>query len=358
MSERIYVCHTFYHVYVSFLKEFQLDRSEWGNAEIALSTMSTNFEDLQGRLEASGMFSKVHVLQEKRFTDFPELAKYKKNYGNFFKHIINRIIFTKKYPKLEEPYMTIDFKQYKDIYVYCDSDPIGFYLNYKHIYYHALEDGLDCLKHLDDAHVSNMGHFKMKAFLASKNLIFIQNGFSKYCLDMEINDRSVLKEDCPKYKVVPRKPMEDALTSEQKEIYVKTFIPNGEQLLKRLREIAEQPSVLLLTEPFHFDDETQTRIVQDIIRQHCEGMKIVIKPHPRDHIDYTKIFPDCIIIQGKFPIEVMNFMEGVHFTKAVSIITTAMDTLDFIDEKVNLGASYWDAYEAKELHDFTKPREA
>ena len=32
----------------------------------------------------------------------------------------------------------------------------------------------------------------MKALLASWNLIFIQNGWGKYCIDMEVNDISVL----------------------------------------------------------------------------------------------------------------------------------------------------------------------
>lgn len=36
----------------------------------------------------------------------------------------------------------VDFKKYQDIYVFCDSDPIGYYLNYKKIHYHAVEDGL------------------------------------------------------------------------------------------------------------------------------------------------------------------------------------------------------------------------
>lgn len=86
------------------------------------------------------------ALDEKREEFFPQLAKYRKNYSNILKHMVNRMIFTKALAKCEEPYMTIDFASYQDIYVFCDSDPIGYYLNYKHIPYHAVEDGLDCLK--------------------------------------------------------------------------------------------------------------------------------------------------------------------------------------------------------------------
>ena len=44
MKERIYVCHTYYHVYVTFLKELNLDKSKRGQATLVLSTMSIDFD--------------------------------------------------------------------------------------------------------------------------------------------------------------------------------------------------------------------------------------------------------------------------------------------------------------------------
>lgn len=110
------------------------------------------------------------------------------------------MIFTKKLAKCEIPYMrVIDFAAYGDIYVFCDSDPVGYYLNYRHIYYHAVEDGLDCLKNLDDAYVANQGHFRLKTWFSRHNLIFIMNGWGKYCIDMEINDRSCRADRLPAF---------------------------------------------------------------------------------------------------------------------------------------------------------------
>ena len=174
-KERIYVCHTFYHVYVSLLKEFALPKDKLGGATMVLSKMSNNFGDLKARLEKSGVFEKVIEYDEKRYTFFPELLKYKENKNNFVLNLINRVIFTKKYAKLQEQYVPVDFSEYKEIYVFCDSDPIGYYLNYKKIKYHAVEDGLNCLVHYDTARYDNRGLFKLKALLSSWNLIFIQN---------------------------------------------------------------------------------------------------------------------------------------------------------------------------------------
>ena len=222
------MCHTFYHVYVAILKEMKQQREEtpgrYKKADIALSSISTNFENLGERLAKTGIFNKVIALDEKREDFFPELAKYRRNYSNILKHMINRMIFTKKLARCEIPYMkVIAFEAYKDIYVFCDSDPIGYYLNYKHIPYHAVEDGLDCLKNLDDAYVANHGHFKLKTWFSRHNLIFIMNGWGKYCIDMEINDRSVVPTDCPRFVEEPRKPLEKALTSEQKKKMIQGF---------------------------------------------------------------------------------------------------------------------------------------
>ena len=80
-KDRIYVCHTFYHLYISFLKEFALPSSEWGNADVVLSRMSNDFGDIKDRIPASGYFEEVFEFDEKRDTEFPELAKYRENRG-------------------------------------------------------------------------------------------------------------------------------------------------------------------------------------------------------------------------------------------------------------------------------------
>ena len=82
-KSRIYVCHTFYHVYVSILKEMKKQRENtcYEKADIALSSISTNFGDLEERLRSTGIFHEVIALDEKREEFFPQLAKYRKNYS-------------------------------------------------------------------------------------------------------------------------------------------------------------------------------------------------------------------------------------------------------------------------------------
>ena len=350
MKDRIYVCHTYYHVYVTFLKEFSMDPDRKGSATIVLSSMSTDFESLGERLAALDFFEDIIYFDEKRDTFFPELSKWKKDRGNLFVNMISRIFFTRYYAKLEAAYIPVSFEDYKDIYVYCDSDPVGYYLNQNKIAYHAMEDGINCLKIYDAARYDNRGCFGLKAFMSSLNLIFIQNGYGKYCIDMEINDRSCLQYDCKKYKEVPRKPMEESLTSLQKEIIIKAFLEDADKLLEQVRMTHPgMKNVILLTEQL-CTLPIREQIFKEIIATYCQESRVFIKPHPRDELDYEKLFPEHIVIKGRFPMEVLNLMEGIHFHQAIAVFTQAVYEMEFVDEILFLGEDFMDQYEDPDVH--------
>ncbi|MDO4294187.1 MAG: glycosyltransferase family 52 [Eubacteriales bacterium] len=350
---RIYVCHTYYHVYVACLKELTLPKAMRGGAELVLSTMSNDFGDLKGRAEKSGLFDAVYMFEEKEEHAFPVLARYHQDRGNLAANLFARMKFTKLYGKLQEPYVPVDFKSYRDIYVFCDSDPIGYYLNYKKIRYHALEDGLDCIRYYDTARYDNRGHFKLKAFLASLNLIFIQNGYSKYCVDMEVNDTSVLRYPCPKYIEQPREVLVRRLTQADKNVILRIFMEDLDGLLEQLR-IGDhhEKKVLLLTEPL-CGLEVRGQLFRDAAARYAGDAQLIVKPHPRDVLDYRKVFPGQIVLDGKFPMEILNFVEGLEFDRVVSVYTVP-DSIHFAREKIFLGDDFMDRYEAPEKHRFNE----
>ena len=351
MKERIYVCHTFYHVYVACLKELALPIEKQGQAELVLSTMSNDFNTLPERAGQCRLFAAVYLYDEKVDTAFPGLAKYHKDRGNIVINMLARIRYTKLLGKLQEPYVPVNFKQYKDIYVFCDSDPIGYYLSYRKIYYHALEDGLNCIQYYDTARYDNKGHFAFKAWMAARNLIFIQNGYGKYCLDMEINDKSVVPYPCDKYIEQPRAALVDRLTDEDKELLLRLFIEDIDGLTEKLNSGAED-KILVLSEPL-CDLDVRKRIFSDIIEQYGviggrQG-QILIKPHPRDILDYEKEFPQHIVLSGSFPMEMLNFIPGLHFKRVISVLTVP-NGIKFAKEILFLGEDFMDKYEAPELH--------
>ena len=348
-KERIYVCHTFYHVYVSILKEFALPHEQKGGATIVLSKMSNDFGNLHERLFKSGIFEDVIAFDEKRHTSFPELSKYKENKGNFIKKIINRIVFTKKYAKLQEKNVPVDFSEYKNIYVFCDSDPIGYYLNYKRIKYHAMEDGLNCLHYVDSARYDNRKYWWLKKFLTDCNLIFIQNGYSKYCIDMEVNQIEGMLYPTSKHIEISRRKLQERLTSDEKAIIIDVFLENKEAVLNVINNIdAGKESCLILTEPLCKLD-IRKQIFEDLIAEYSSTANVILKPHPRDEMDYYKEFPDVTIIEKMVPMEVLNLMNVKPFDKVVSVFTD-LNGVEFARTKIRLGPDFMDKYEAPEIH--------
>lgn len=358
MKERIYVCHTYYHVYVTFLKELKLcsqaaaSGKDQGQAALVLSSLSNNFENLKERVESTGLFEEVIEFDEKREDYFPQLQKWRRGAGKlgFAGNLWYRIRFTRLYAELEEPFIPVDFKEYGDIYVYCDSDPIGYYLNQKRIPYHALEDGLNCLKNFDAARYDNRGHFGLKVFLSRKlNLIFVQNGYGKYCIDMEVNDISAIRYPCPRYIEEPRQALVDRLTKEDKELILKAFIRDMDQLKVQIEESNKVgDKILILTDPLCSLD-VRERIFRDIIRMYEPEGTIFLKPHPRDILDYRKLFSEYPQFDATVPMEMLNFFPGLRFKKVVAVLTE-IKAIQFADEVVRLGEDFMDQYEDPLIH--------
>ena len=351
MKERIYVCHTYYHVYVTFLKELNMPKDKRGQATLILSRMSNDFETFAERAKASGLFEQVLEYDEKKAEYFTELAPLKEDKGNILLNMISRIRFCKKFAKLQAAFVPVDFKEYKDIYVYCDSDPIGYYLNYNKIYYHALEDGLNCLAYYDTARFDNRGAFWLKVFMSKLlNLIFIQNGYGRYCREMEVNDISKIKYPCPYYKEVPRQQYVDQLTVEDKQIILKAFVKDYDALVEALERASAtgKKKVLVLTEPL-CDLKTRERIFRDIIHKYGEEAVVVLKPHPRDELDYHALFHEYFRIDRTVPMEMLNFIPGAHFDLLISVLTETA-AIEFATEKIKLGPDFMDAYEAPHIH--------
>lgn len=354
-QDRIYVCHTYYHVYVTFLKELALrgeqpEKAACGKAFLVLSKMSCNFESLKQRVESTGLFAQVIEFDEKREDFFPQLARYRKPAGSFLGNLRNRIRFTREYARLEEPYIPVDFRKFAQIYVYCDSDPIGYYLNRNRIYYHAMEDGLNCLKNFDAARYDNRGHFKLKAFLSRYcNLIFVQNGYGKYCLDMEVNDISAIRYPCPRYIECPRQALVDRLTEEDKELILKAFIRDKDRLEQQIAESKQVgDKILILTDPL-CTLEVRERIFRDIIARYETQGTVFLKPHPRDLLDYRTLFAEYPQFDAAVPMEILGFFPGMRFRKVVGVLTE-MKGITFADETVRLGPDFMDAYEDPLIH--------
>jgi len=71
---------------------------------------------------------------------------------------------------------------------------------------------------------------------------------------------------------------------------------------------------------------------------------IYIKPHPRELTDYRTVFKDdkrIIILPKLFPAELLNLLPNLRFEKAFTAFSTAIDNLNNVNTKINLGHTYF-----------------
>ncbi len=355
-KDRVYICHTYYHAYIAAVKELVKRHTDKGKADIILSTMSNDFGSLSERLIRSGIFDRVFTYHEQQDITSGEVMNYHRDRGNIVLNLLQRITYTRLLGQLQEDYIPTDLASYRDVYVFCDSDPIGYYLNYKKIYYHAVEDGLNSGKLDDQARNANRGAWPLKKLMAKMGLIFIESGYSRYCIDYEVNDISA-NHMPPKNTVeVPRKELNDKLSPEDHAHLVDIFLENKENVIAQLLGSDDpasdadgpKPQVMILTEPL-CEMDVRKKLFGDIIDMYRGDNRIIIKPHPRDILDYEKEFPDVAVIRDKFPMEVLGDIEGFCVDKVISVITQ-MDNTYFAKEIVYLGLDFLDKYENPDIH--------
>lgn len=349
-NKRIYICHTYYHAYIAVVKELVKRHESEEKADIMLSTMSNDFGRLKDRLERAGVFENVFMFDEKEDVTSEAVMSYHRDKGNIVANLLQRITYTRLLGKLQEPHIPTDLSTYGDVYVFCDSDPIGYYLNYKKIRYHAIEDGLNSGRLDDQARNANRGAWPLKRAMAALGLIFIESGYSRYCIDYEVNDISANHSLPPNVVEEPREELDKKLTKEDHATLVDIFLENKDHVVSQLLGDGsdKRPQVMILTEPL-CEMDVRKKLFSDIIDEYKAYNRVIIKPHPRDVLDYEKEFPDTVVIRDKFPMEVLGDIEGFKVDKVISVITQ-MENVYFAKEIVYLGLDFLDKYEDPSIH--------
>ena len=82
---------------------------------------------------------------------------------------------------------------------------------------------------------------------------------------------------------------------------------------------------IFFTQPLYEDSilslEEELRLYHKLLAE-CDTSKLVIKTHPRDKKDYSKIFPKAFIFKSIIPMELVSFC-GIKFSEVYTIFSTA-----------------------------------
>jgi hypothetical protein len=343
-KNRAYICHTYYHLFVSIIKELNENQDTSCKSTLILSNMSGDFRNLEMKIRNSKIFTNVLIMDEKHPSYLKKFNR-KLGKGNWITKLITRINYWKHIAKEEIKYINIDFLQYDKIYVFCDGDPIGMYLNYHKIYYISVEDGLNSIKY-NLAKKENAKFFILKLILSKLGIIFIKDGYSKYSLAIEVNDKKNISKFMRRVIEVPRVNLTKNLTNEQKKIVYDIFLEENIKIKNTSK------TILVLTQNI-LERHVRLKMYTDIVKLYCEGKDVYIKPHPFDNVDYSSI-NGCTILNRFFPIEIFNFRNDIKFDEVLSVYSASVEGIIFANKKIALGVDFLNNYEDEELHKFIK----
>lgn len=243
----------------------------------------------------------------------------------YISHIPVLSFFAKGVKEQEENW----FKK-KEIFLFNDNDYYGCLLNTLKIDYNLIEDGLNCYSmycrediEKKRAKTFYILHFSWECF-----------GLSKYTKSLEVNDSSKILIQHPNIIEVNREQLLRQLNKDEINVIAKIY---------KYQPLNIPPSrnvSLLLTQPLSEDGYTthqkKVNIYKYLIDKYSVGT-LYIKVHPRDKDDYSKIFPNAIILGAStIPFELYLLKENFHFKRVISTFTTLMDAIFCADEKIQM----------------------
>ena len=121
--------------------------------------------------------------------------------------------------------------------------------------------------------------------------------------------------------------------------------------------------VLLITQPFAEDRlttvEDKEKIYTYIADEYCGDRKLIVKPHPRETTNYNILFPDALVLDNAFPLELLYFTKRERkIDEAITVNSTAImnikelcshirvigqcDITSKLDKRCSLKAGYYE----------------
>ena len=320
--DKLFVCTSPFHVLITVAKS--LINNE--KCDIVLCRSIDNCNELINRLKASELFKTVEIFNSKNKSEYNAITKICKDIHYYGARCIVK--------QLEKRYDFTLFKNH-EIYLFDDDNIPGYYLQLLKIHYNLIESSIDCYKKLHSVY-SRPNSFidRIKRFFG---IGLYPHGYSKYVKTIEVNNKHIISDLNNKMIEMPKKKLYKSLNESQVQRLIKVFLPSPE-----LYTSVNYESTLIVTQPLYQDGfvkskEEHLAIYRDYIDNYSTGL-VIIKPHPRDNIDYEAVFKDCIVWKENYiPLEIFNFIPTFKIRRAITAFSTSLNSMNYCDEKLYFG---------------------
>lgn len=326
---QVYVCGTYFHVYVSVLKVLQaqaLNSDE--RSLLVVNDLTPQIERLLEPLRTEGIFDFVVMVP------FKKIEKRIKQEKSFLLRALHRNRYITSYVQAGSSINEYDrFILDAEINLFPDLGftPAYFTITYPNHFFRMIEEG-EGAYHL---RVNKFKEFKRRHLLRT----FVGGGLDAIIREIEVQYPDKLDARVKsKGRLLELKKMEYNLTVQNKEKIMRVFAPgiNFKFLGKK--------KLLLITQPLEessMAEGNKVNLYNQILDRYATDYAIYVKPHPREQTQYEgKLSYPFQMIPHSFPLELFDLFEGIRFELGITICSSALYNLGCVDKKIIFGREY------------------
>ena len=313
----LYICHTPYQVLVSVAKLLVQPH----DAVFCLAEKLPGREGLGQRLQAAGLCSDVLLPADSHWPG-PVMSGWRRH----FLHPLQK-------RAIENAGFVLHPEDWAEICIYNDWSALGNYLQDLGADYTLGEDTYDYLRkynHLIDDQAHEAGYASRR----KKGRGYLYWGAYRGTAVVEVAKKETAIYWPERQRAFDLFEALAGFDAAQMDVIRRVFI---EQELPPI----QPPTCLFLPRSYYIDgmlpsQAAQDALCRDLVAKYADGYQLYIKTHPRDTTDYTRLFPDAVVLDRFMPSELLDWCFSVRFDRAVGLGTHSIRNLRCADEIIDL----------------------
>jgi len=329
MKKRLFICERPYPLYRTLIKCI----NDSQNNDILISNHVEGMEKMYPILKDTNIFKHVFFFDDimyKKFYSYGkeyEFRKFPKGIFILFRKLRMYIELQKKAENIKLP-NGLDIETYDEIYVNDAVSTIMLHLCSKKKKMIWVEHAKNVFSNdFCQLPIIHWICFKVLSILEKLGITYALHGASKWVKAVEVNKNRNLISLIRK-KEIREVDIDQLLKNISKkdkdyifELYCKAYHVELDK---------EKPFYIILTAPLYFDnlvssEKEQIKVYKNLIEREIRTYtNVLIKPHPRDEVEYKKMIPEVTVIESCFSAEVFNLssklqLEGVYGIRTSTI---------------------------------------
>ncbi len=337
--KKLFICERPYPLYRTLIRAIKSEDT----LDIVISNHVDGMENIIEPIKESKLFHQVFFYDDKNYLKFYQYGT-AREYSKFPKGIFISIRKLMKYIELQKKAKNpegLEIDSYDEIYVNDASSSIMLYL------FHQKKEVI-WVEHARNIYQIKIDlpfrvGFQIMKYLEKLHILYALHGVSKYVKAIEVTENKNLISLIKKKEIRELDILKvlEKRTKEEKDVIFQIYCKAYQV------EIPENKKVgMLLTTNLYEDNlvktkEEQRQVFQEIIEQEMKELDyVIVKPHPRDTMNYEGISKRAVVVPGVFSAEIFNLSKKLYFEKVFAIRSTSIHAFSKAHMKKELGETY------------------